>query len=226
MKPNSDIASDFSAVARALAQTPVRRRLTRAEQALLAHVPPAAKTALDVGCGDGVIARSLAERGVRVTGIDLSPEMIALADERVPRDLNVRFAVRDFMAHDPPLGTFDAVVCVNVVHHLPFDAAVSRLCSLVAPGGVLLIQDVVQRPSVRDLPRNAVAGLARAMERLVDPAATAPEVRRAYEAHGHDEVYLTPRDADLQYRRLLPDSRVHHHIAWRYSAVWIRRAAT
>jgi len=227
VKTNSEIASDFRVVARALAQTPVRRQLTSAERGLLANIPSVAQTALDVGCGDGLIARSLAERGLRVTGVDLSPEMIALAEERSPAGLNVRFAVRDFMADAPhlgSLGTFDAVVCVNVVHHVPLDAAIARLCSLVAPGGVLLIQDVVSRPSLRDLPRNAVAALTRVVEHVLEPASTARALRSAYEAHGRGEVYLTPREADLQFHRLLPDAYVQHHIAWRYSVVWVRLA--
>lgn len=225
MKPNAELASDFSAIARVLARGPRRRALTAPERALLAHVPTAVRTALDVGCGDGAIAHSLATRGLHVTGVDLSPEMIALAKERVPAQLNVRFTVRDFMADVPPLGTFDAVVCVNVVHHLPLDAAVARLCSLVAPGGVLLIQDLVSRPSLGDLPLNVVATLASAMQRLAEPV-TERELRSAYEAHGRGEVYLTPRDVVLQYRRLLPGSHVQHHVAWRYSVVWVRATAT
>jgi 2-polyprenyl-3-methyl-5-hydroxy-6-metoxy-1,4-benzoquinol methylase len=46
---------------------------------ILNEVPSGCRTALDVGCGDGMLARRLAERSAKVTGIDRDPRMIALA---------------------------------------------------------------------------------------------------------------------------------------------------
>ena len=46
---------------------------------ILGAVPPGCGQALDVGCGDGMLARRLAERCAEVTGIDRDPRMIALA---------------------------------------------------------------------------------------------------------------------------------------------------
>ncbi|MFH9004272.1 class I SAM-dependent methyltransferase [Streptomyces afghaniensis] len=50
--------------------------------AVLAAVPDGCGTALDAGCGDGLLARKLAVRAASVTGVDRSPEMIKLAREQ------------------------------------------------------------------------------------------------------------------------------------------------
>ena len=70
---------------------------------------------LDVGCGAGVpIARSLAQR-YRVTGVDLSPEMVRRARSNVPGG---RFRCADIMAVDLPPAGFDAVVAFYSVFHV------------------------------------------------------------------------------------------------------------
>ena len=51
---------------------------------ILNAVPPGCQTALDVGCGDGLLAARLAERCAQVTGIDRDPPMIAAARARAP----------------------------------------------------------------------------------------------------------------------------------------------
>ncbi len=51
---------------------------------ILAAVPPGCRPALDVGCGDGLLAVRLAERAKRVVGVDLSEEMIAQARRGSP----------------------------------------------------------------------------------------------------------------------------------------------
>lgn len=73
MKNSDEIRSDFDAIAVALARTRARTLLTHSERALLRHTPLHARSAIDVGCGDGVVARALAQRGLRVTALDRSP---------------------------------------------------------------------------------------------------------------------------------------------------------
>ena len=71
---------------------------------------------LDAGCGAGVpIARSLAER-YRVTGVDLSREMVRRARRNVPGG---HFICADIMSVDLPTASFDAVVAFYTVFHLP-----------------------------------------------------------------------------------------------------------
>ncbi|MGE4289305.1 MAG: class I SAM-dependent methyltransferase [Salinivirgaceae bacterium] len=100
----------------------------------------------DVGCGTGQLAQALAERGHRVTGIDLNPEMIARAVARNTYN-SVSYYVQNMLELDVRFKpqSFDAVLCFgNTLVHLPDEAAVGEFCSqafkVLKPGGRLLIQ--------------------------------------------------------------------------------------
>jgi 2-polyprenyl-3-methyl-5-hydroxy-6-metoxy-1,4-benzoquinol methylase len=220
VKSNSEIASDFDRIARVLGATG-NRGLSASERALLTQLPPFAHTALDVGCGDGSIARALTRRVAHITALDLSPEMIGIARRTTPSTMRITYGLGDFMTAELPLGGFEVVTCINVLHHLSLPAAVARLAALVSAGGRLLIQDIVARPGLRYLPTNLAGGITRIVKRVARRSAQEPrEVRDAYETHGRGEVYLTPEEADLAYGRLLPGARVMHHVEWRYSVIW------
>jgi len=70
-------------------------------------------TLLDLGCGSGLVARAAADRGARVTGIDVDPAAVALAAAAVPEG---SFAVGD--AERPPAGPFDVVAAVQLLGHV------------------------------------------------------------------------------------------------------------
>jgi magnesium-protoporphyrin O-methyltransferase len=73
---------------------------------------------LDAGCGTGTLAMELVARGADVLAIDISPSLIANAQERLPRDSGpgkVRFAVGDML--DPAHGRFDYVVAMDSLIH-------------------------------------------------------------------------------------------------------------
>ncbi|CAN5871839.1 hypothetical protein BH23ACT12_BH23ACT12_00030 [soil metagenome] len=96
-------------------------------------VPPGARV-LEVGCGTGdVIAHLRPQEGL---GIDLSPEMIVIAQTRHPR---LNFAVHDLMG-DSLSGTYDFVVAVDVAEHVP-DLTRLMVCmaSVLAPGGRIVL---------------------------------------------------------------------------------------
>jgi SAM-dependent methyltransferase len=76
-------------------------------------------TVLDLGCGSGLFARAAADRGARVTGIDLDPPTVARAAAEVPEG---SFAVGD--VHHPPPGPFDVVAAVQLLMHVVDPAAV------------------------------------------------------------------------------------------------------
>jgi 2-polyprenyl-3-methyl-5-hydroxy-6-metoxy-1,4-benzoquinol methylase len=221
VKPVPAVAADFDRIALALASTPVDSELTRAEQAVISAIPARARSALDVGCGDGNLARRLSHRGLAVVAIDVSPQMIALARARTPSGLEVDYTVSDVMSADS-IRTFDAVVSINMVHHLPISLVVPRLAALVAPGGTLVIQDVVTRKGLRYLPINVVATLRRRVARWARSDGTTPEVERLYQAHGIGETYLAPDAVADTLSALLPGVRITHHLEWRYTATWNR----
>ena len=221
MKSITAVAADFDRIAAALGAEPRERCLTRAEEFLLRQVPPRAKTALDAGCGDGLLTRALASRGIRTLGIDVSPRMISLARRRAVEHSLIEYRAADVMTCDK-LDPFDVVVSVSAVHHLPLQQVVPCLARAVAPGGTLLIQDVTTRPGLRGLPMNALAWAARRIDRLIGKPVPSQAIRTLYDAHGRDEKYLNENHVDSAYRDLLPGARVYLHLEWRYTVVWKR----
>jgi magnesium-protoporphyrin O-methyltransferase len=88
---------------------------------------------LDAGCGTGALAMEAARRGAEVVAVDLSPTLIALAQERAPRDLGagrVTFAVGDML--DPAFGRFDHVVAMDSLIHYE-GADIARTLAALAP---------------------------------------------------------------------------------------------
>lgn len=105
--------------------------------------PVRGKRVLDVGCGDGLYARMVAQRGAEhVVGMDSSSEMIRLAElAETEQPLGIQYHVHD-VATMPALGSFDLVIAVNVLHYADSRAALDGMCkrisSHLAPGGRLL----------------------------------------------------------------------------------------
>jgi len=116
-------------------------------QALLRYLPPHARV-LDLGGGPGRYTIWLAEHGHQVILADLSPELLAIARERI-REAGVGGHVEAVVEADArdlrawPDGVFDAVVCLGPFYHLPDPAdrarAAAELGRVLAPGGVALV---------------------------------------------------------------------------------------
>jgi magnesium-protoporphyrin O-methyltransferase len=68
---------------------------------------------LDAGCGTGVMAAELARRGAEVVGVDISPQLVEIAQKRLPEDLGGRVSFRAGDMLDPALGRFDHVVAMD-----------------------------------------------------------------------------------------------------------------
>ncbi len=106
--------------------------------ALLGRLPDRADV-LDLGCGCGVpVARALSAAGHAVTGVDLSEVQVRRARALVP---HATFHRADAAGLDLPDASFDAVVCLYMLIHLPLDeqpALLSRIARWLRPGGTLL----------------------------------------------------------------------------------------
>jgi SAM-dependent methyltransferase len=221
-----DIVADFDGIAAALAAGRQTDSLSRPERVLLAHLPPHARTGIDVGCGHGVLTRAAADRGPSMLGVDVSPGMVALARTRSTSIQGVSYEVADIMSALFDDRTFDVVISVNVVHHLPIADIVPRLARLVNPGGTLLIQDVLSRPGMRYLPVNMIAAVSSALLRLPSGWRTRDAVGALYAEHGASETYLTPSMVEREYASLLHGARIVQHLEWRYSVIWAQPAVT
>ena len=102
------------------------------------RTPLAGKSALDVGCGAGLLAEALARLGASVTGIDASPEVIMVArDHAAAMGLAIDYLQGDVQALD---GQFDLITCMEVIEHVADPAAfVKALAARLSPGGLLIM---------------------------------------------------------------------------------------
>lgn len=102
---------------------------------------------LDVACGTGVLMPDYLRRGADVTGIDISPEMIKLA-ERKYAGTGVRFICGDVETADVGQG-FDAIVVYNAFPHFPDpERLIMHLSGLLAEGGVLTVAHGMSREKI------------------------------------------------------------------------------
>jgi len=100
--------------------------------------PLEGKTALDVGCGAGLLCEPLARLGAEVTGIDASPEVIAVAQEHAAAmGLEIDYRAGDVQELEDQ---FDLVTCMEVIEHVADPAAfLKALARRLAPGGLLVL---------------------------------------------------------------------------------------
>lgn len=99
---------------------------------------------LDVGCGTGELERLLRERYPRVTlvGIDVTPQMLAVAREKFRNARGVTFLLAQAEALPFAMEGFDAVVSCNMLHHVRSADTLLRECARVLrPGGRLVLVD-------------------------------------------------------------------------------------
>ena len=107
------------------------------------------KTVLDVGCGGGILSESMAEKGAKVTGIDLGEKALKVAqlhslDSGVTLDYQL-IAVEQLAEQQP--ASFDVVTCLEMLEHVPDPASVVVACAkLVKPGGHVFFSTINRNP--------------------------------------------------------------------------------
>jgi magnesium-protoporphyrin O-methyltransferase len=110
----------------------VRAGRDRMRAAMLAELPAdlAGARVLDAGCGTGTMAVELARRGAEVVAVDISPSLIAIAQQRAPAGLPIRWEACDML--DARLGCFDHIVAMDsLIYYAAPDIA--RLLREAAP---------------------------------------------------------------------------------------------
>jgi len=95
---------------------------------------------LEVGCGTGLFTECFAATGCQLTAVDLSPDLLAKARDRVKHLDNVRFELRPFEeCHE--IGPFDSIVGSSVLHHLDLTRGLHNMFELLKPGGRLVFAE-------------------------------------------------------------------------------------
>ena len=102
-------------------------------------VPLEGKRVLDVGCGGGILADSMARRGAEVLGIDLASKALKVAQlhalEAETQGVSYREISAEALVVEQP-GSFDMVTCMEMLEHVPDPSLVVNACAgLVKPGG-------------------------------------------------------------------------------------------
>ena len=110
----------------------------------------AGKQVLDVGCGGGILADSMARRGAQVTGIDLASKALKVAKlhalEAQTPAIQYREISAEAMAQEAP-ERFDVVTCMEMLEHVPDPASVIKACAaLVKPGGWVFFSTLNRNP--------------------------------------------------------------------------------
>ena len=111
-----------------------------------ARKPLAGKSALDVGCGAGLLCEPLARLGADVTGVDAAPENVAAAAIHAEgAGLDIRYMAGEIGALD--IGTFDLVTAMEVIEHVADKRAfIAALAARLASGGLLALSTPNRTP--------------------------------------------------------------------------------
>lgn len=108
-----------------------------------------AKSVLDVGCGGGILAESMAALGARVTGIDAGKAPLEVAKLHLLESGHEveyqHIMVEDLAAQQPE--SFDVVTCMEMLEHVPDPGSVISSCArLLKPGGVAFFSTINRNP--------------------------------------------------------------------------------
>jgi ubiquinone/menaquinone biosynthesis C-methylase UbiE len=182
---------------------------------VLGAVPEGCQRALDVGCGEGVLARRLRERSAHVTAIDVDARSIDLARAQGG---DVEYVLGDFMRAPLADASFDFVACIAALHHMDPAEALRRMAALLRPRGRLVVVGLARSRHPVDLPRDAVAVVATRARRLTSEHWESPAPVVWPPAHGYAEIAAVAR-------RALPGARFRRRLFFRYSIAWSKPAA-
>jgi 2-polyprenyl-6-hydroxyphenyl methylase/3-demethylubiquinone-9 3-methyltransferase len=104
---------------------------------------------VDVGCGGGILAEAMAERGADVTGIDLGEKALKVAQLHLLESgvsVDYRLVSAEELAEKQP-GQFDVVTCMEMLEHVPDPASTVSACAkLVKPGGWCVFATINRTP--------------------------------------------------------------------------------
>jgi 2-polyprenyl-6-hydroxyphenyl methylase/3-demethylubiquinone-9 3-methyltransferase len=108
------------------------------------------KRVVDIGCGGGILADSMARKGAEVLGIDLATKALRVAQlhalEAQTEGVTYREISAEKLAVEQP-ASFDVVTCMEMLEHVPDPASVVQACAtLVKPGGLVFFSTINRNP--------------------------------------------------------------------------------
>lgn len=103
---------------------------------------------LDIGCGGGVLTEEFARIGCRVSGIDISPRSIAVAQMHAAKSgLSIDYRVGEATSLPFEAGSFEAVSCCDMLEHVPdWKQVVAEAARVLKPGGLFFFDTINRTP--------------------------------------------------------------------------------
>ena len=184
-------------------------------RALLDAVPPGARDALDVGCGEGWLARELSSVIDNVVGLDPDDESI-LAARTSSGDANgVEYVKGDLLTHPLEPSSFDFITCVAALHHMDELAALRRMADLLRPGGVLAVIGLARSRLPADLPWELAGAVATRAHKLTKTYWETPAPKIWPPPHSYRQIEQLSELA-------LPTRTFRRRVLWRYELTWTK----
>jgi SAM-dependent methyltransferase len=188
-------------------------------EVILGSVPDRCESALDVGCGTGLLTRRLRVLVPTVTGIDTDRRSIEVASTH-PMSRDITYLRGDFLTWPFPAESFGLIGAVASLHHMDAAAALTRMRDLVRPGGVVAIVGLARAGSPVDVALTVPATIGVWFDRVA-------RRRSAIERDGYTAPLCWPppvtyRDMRRLAGQLLPGAHYRRHLYWRYSLTWTK----
>jgi SAM-dependent methyltransferase len=198
---------------------------------ILRNLPARRQTAVDVGCGTGVLAGKLASHFARVTGIDADEGMSAAATARLAGDPRVRIMRCRFdeLAAAAGQSEVDLITMVAVLHHLDLGDTLARIPGLLAPGGRLLVVGLAKVDSLADVVADLISTAANPVMGVIKHPRPARQPDPT--ADGQPVPVMPVRDPTRTLAEIgatanacLPGATIRRRLYFRYTLRWDKPA--
>lgn len=177
-------------------------------------IPAGTTDALDVGCGEGWLARQLHGTVGHVVGIDPDEESISAA-RAFRADDGIEYLQGDFLCWPFEEASFDLVVAVASLHHLDEEAALVHMAHLLRPGGLLAVVGLARSRSVADVAFDIGGTFATRAHKLRHTYWETPAPKIWPPPHTYEELRQISA-------RVLPGRRFRRRAMWRYVLTWTK----
>jgi ubiquinone/menaquinone biosynthesis C-methylase UbiE len=167
-------------------------RFKRRVEMLAGNLPENAEV-LELGCGTGLFTKEFVIQPIKLTAIDISPELLDAAKQAVPAD-NVSFLVDNAYDMSFADNSFDAVIGSSVLHHLDIEQAFAEIYRVLRPGGVIRFTEPNMLNPQIALQKNIPWLKKRLGDSPDETAFFAGQLKRRLTKHGFKEVTITPFD--------------------------------
>lgn len=147
---SSYLCRDYAAV-KGLAKWLIRLRPYICPFGLINSHIPSNTSLLDVGCGVGIVTSLAVQSGKirEAVGFDTSSKAIAIANLAETARANLGVTFQTIKQDEWPIGQFETVACIDVLHHVPVlaqHAFIEKVVASIAPGGKVIFKDIAPTP--------------------------------------------------------------------------------